>query len=72
MKTTKWYTASVKPVRIGVYETDLGNALEKFGFSYWDGNRWGNQYKTPEEAIVWGFRPGVQDKFWRGLTEKAK
>lgn len=67
MKKTAWYPASLKPVHIGVYETDLGSAFSRFGFSYWDGNHWSNQYGLPETAEKYCDSPGAQDKCWRGL-----
>lgn len=71
MKKTSWYPANIKPVHIGVYETDLVLALDRFGFSYWDGSYWGNQFETPERAEVRRDMRGAQDKPWRGLKDPA-
>lgn len=71
MTTTEWFPADIKPVRIGVYETDLGPAFSQFGFSYWDGNHWSNQYLLIETAARFSDHIGVQDKLWRGLKEPA-
>jgi hypothetical protein len=69
-KKTKWFPWIVKPVHIGVYETDLDDpCYSRFGYSYWDGNHWGNQYETPETAEEMGDNPGAQDKLWRGMAE---
>ena len=71
MKKTAWYPDNIKPVHIGVYETDLGPAFSQFGFSYWDGNNWSNQYLLIETAARFGDHIGVQEKRWRGVKEKA-
>jgi len=37
MKLTKWFPASVKPVRAGVYEVDTPECLGN-RYSYWNGS----------------------------------
>lgn len=69
---TAWYPVDTYPVHIGVYQTHLGpTAYNPYGFSYWDGNHWSNQYLTPERAEQMGDNPGAQDKRWRGLKEQS-
>lgn len=70
-EVTEWYPADVKPVHVGVYETDLGPAFEPLGFSYWNGEYWGNQYPRPDRAKEMSRAMGAQDKLWRGLRETA-
>jgi len=61
---TEWFPEWVKPVRTGIYETlmDFG-----FGYTYWDGNEWGNQGNDLEEAKML-MSAGMQNKRWRGLA----
>jgi hypothetical protein len=78
MKTTEWFPAHVKPVRVGVYEILMqviedrlgGQALEQ-GFCYFGGVGWAVTQSTPEDAKARGAILGSQHKAWRGLTEKA-
>jgi hypothetical protein len=68
MKLTEWYPYSTKPVREGVYETNMSGRL---GYSYWTGTRWSNQslhavYAERSKAWLSG---ASQKKNWRGLAE---
>jgi hypothetical protein len=65
---TEWYSADVKPVHVGVYETAFDIHV---GFCHWNGRQWGNQYLTLERADMLKVWPGNQDKAWRGLKEPA-
>lgn len=68
-EVTEWYPASVKPLRVGVYETDF---LTRAGnFAYWDGKLWGNSKSSPRAANMRRSPSPVQDKGWRGLKEPA-
>lgn len=73
MKLTKWFGPEVKPVRFGAYETSFDGI---YGFSWFDGKKWGNQSTTPYWALSF-FRSdkhigAEQDKTWRGLAEKPE
>lgn len=61
-KKTRWFPASVKPVRRGWYETDIATyseSLDEFRV-YWTGKRW--------DSIIF---PWHGDR-WRGLTAPVK
>jgi hypothetical protein len=64
---TPWFPSSIKPVHIGVYETDIDRVSWSKGFSFWNGKCWGNTEDLPEWALD---DIGVQCKKWRGLQEK--
>jgi hypothetical protein len=64
---TPWFSSSIKPVHVGVYETDIDGVAWSKGFSFWNGKCWGNTEDLPEWARD-GI--GVQCKKWRGLQEK--
>lgn len=68
MKLTEWYPAHIKPVRKGVYETDMSGRL---GYSYWTGKQWSNQSLNAayaERYKTWT-QLASQEKKWRGLAE---
>jgi len=64
---TPWFPAHIKPVHVGVYETEMEGVAWSKGFSFWNGKRWGNTEILPEWALD---DKGVQGKKWRGLKEK--
>ncbi|WP_257835249.1 hypothetical protein [Burkholderia glumae] len=73
-KVTDWYPASVKPVRVGVYEIQDGTS-DIFGpvYSYWNGSRFGYRSSLPERAFLMRKEetmalPVIR---WRGLKEPA-
>ena len=63
---TPWFPVRIKPVHVGVYETDLAGYL---GYSFWNGKWWSDTYHLPEFAVFQGCR-GMQQKEWRGFKEK--
>jgi hypothetical protein len=70
---TEWFPSNIKPARIGVYEIQwwFVNCWD-YGFSYWNGKQWANSAGTPESALLhkkWT-DGAIQDKKWRGFTEK--
>ena len=70
-KLTPWYPENVKPVREGVYETNMSG---RFGYSYWTGRQWSNQSKLAVNAArskTWT-SGASQKKNWRGLAEPPK
>jgi hypothetical protein len=77
---TGWFPPQVKPVRVGVYEafmevfTDrFGTSHLEFGFSRWDGRRWGAMHtdiKSANELLPW--HAAAQAKSWRGLKEPQR
>lgn len=77
-KLTPWFPADQKPVRRGVYKTELRSSVREavieISYSYWDGANWGNSQPTPEKArshfLKNGF--GNQNKPWCGLAADPK
>lgn len=68
-KLTPWFPADVKPVRVGVYETNFREVCAVFkGFSFWNGVEWSNQRDLKEGARTAGYTGSVQTKQWRGLA----
>jgi hypothetical protein len=63
MKMTAWFPASVKPVRIGLYECRRGQDPEML---LWNGKDW--FYPMGQ---VWACMTDAAGDKWRGLTEKA-
>jgi hypothetical protein len=66
-KMTPWFPVNIKPVHVGVYETDLAGYL---GYSYWNGKYWSDtSFKLDMERVI-KRRRGMQNKEWRGFKEK--
>lgn len=66
--TTDCFPAEVKPVHVGVYQTDAMGEFDTY--QYWNGDFWGRYKPTPEKADEAGDRPSsVQSPRWRGLAE---
>lgn len=77
LKETRIYPQHIKPEknRRGVYKTRFCNSDElgwAWGYSYWSGTRWSNEYATPAEAYKRRAGMGVQTKEWRGLAREPK
>ncbi|UIY58161.1 hypothetical protein [Burkholderia cepacia] len=66
---TEWFPHEMKPVHVGVYETDF-NVCRSGGWAYWDGKNWGNSCRRPSEANNRRYPSAIQNKGWRGLKEK--
>jgi hypothetical protein len=65
---TPWFPADVKPVRVGVYERDMGASLCG-KYSHWNGQWWGGWANTVESAADnANYGSEVQNKPWRGLS----
>lgn len=69
-KTTPWFPGTVKPVHVGVYETDAylpGRVL----YQHWNGSFFGFAGSTPQEALKCaGSESRFQHDKWRGLASK--
>lgn len=64
---TDWFPGSVRPVHLGVYQRDEN---ENTCFSYWDGNNWGWNKRTPKDALKFSlWHSNHQCLPWRGLTK---
>lgn len=70
MKLTPWYPPEVKPVRVGVYQRNLGEGSPTY--SRWNGREWKFSRPTADEADEQTFRSLWQYMDWRGLAEPPK
>lgn len=68
-KLTKWFPPEVKPVHVGVYQTDFEPLGKDIEYSHWNGVRWGPQWDCIERAACANGTQGIQNKHWRGLSE---
>ena len=73
MKTTPWFNAVTQnPVRVGVYEVDVGGTYKRW--SYWDGRKWCYSNILKKNAVStysrsnWMYSIGSK---WRGLTASS-
>jgi hypothetical protein len=68
---TRWYPTPIAPVRIGVYEIDVGIPRSIMKYSYWDGARWGFREPTVENAYLYRAEKAAGPIVkWRGLARK--
>lgn len=70
-----WFPAQIKPIHIGVYETEdvVAWAEGSKCFQYWSGYCWGICSSTKEFAAHPGnakHRSLFQENSWRGLAKK--
>jgi len=73
-KLTPWYPASVKPVRVGVYEKDADPHMRGGDkhYQYWNGSEWGSYDTSISRADQHGdVRSRHQNIGWRGLTAQG-
>lgn len=64
-KLTPWFPAHIKPVRVGVYETDKNRGR----YQHWNGRFWGPYDQSSRTAWLWqDYRSGYQSPSWRGLA----
>lgn len=67
---TPWFQESVKPVHVGVYETNASG--QEHCFQFWNGEFWGFFCSTKWRALKDSdFRSIKQNVSWRGLTKQA-
>jgi len=79
---TPWFPANLKPVRVGVYGTRLlksstarspNAALDREGYSYWDGHYWGHTHGTVRQAYAnRRHKSPYQNKPWQGRLKEPK
>lgn len=63
LKLTDWFPGDVKPVRVGVYQTNSHR------FQYWNGQWWGFFMPNPEAALKFrSSKSASQARRWRGLA----
>jgi hypothetical protein len=68
-KFTPWFSWSVKPVRVGVYQRLIWCELK---FSKWDGHFWMMVSPTSAHADRHTEPSLFQDQLWRGLASDPK
>jgi hypothetical protein len=66
-KMTRWFSVNIKPVHVGVYETNLNRYM---GYSFWNGKYWSDTSSKLDMERHHKERRGMQKKKWRGFTEK--
>lgn len=71
-KLTEWFPAGIKPVHLGVYETD---AEIKSGpcFQYWNGGSWRqctDDISYASDRNITRFESKYQNQRWRGLARR--
>ena len=60
---TDWFPPEIKPVHVGVYQTDF------CGYAHWNGKKWGYGRLSPLDAKTCAvYRSAIQNKSWRGLN----
>jgi len=65
-KLSQWHDGSVKPVHVGVYETDI----EPSTFQFWNGEFWGYCGVNPSSAYSGKrFKSAHQYGKWRGILK---
>ena len=74
MKLTKWYSASIKPVREGVYETRCkqlqGWEVKEGSFQHWNGKWWGENCASIDLAQKYEpYETGWTITKWRGVKK---
>lgn len=69
-KFTEWFSADVKPFRVGIYQ--VSNKYGELGYSYFNGNLWAWKEISPKSAYRYRNRleGANQSKEWRGLAKK--
>lgn len=74
MKLTPLYPPNIKPVRSGVYQTQL-TPDAKAAYSHWNNGTkhwgWGETNPSLTETYPQG-SSAYQNKYWRGLTKETK
>lgn len=73
-KLTPWFPADVKPVHVGIYQTDA--VYGRINYQYWTGKHWGLQGFADD---FWPYLNGLakhksnfQNVKWRGLANPPK
>jgi len=71
MKLTKWFPYTVKPIRVGFYQTKI-DGTKKIYYKYWDGAFWGAGENTLRNAIflrTYNRARGLVPYKWRGIEK---
>lgn len=73
-KMTDWFSPHIKPARIGVYEikfTSMNlNDSDYPWYATWNGLRWSSASYKKNDDFHKQFSSSIQEKYWRGFTEK--
>lgn len=72
-KMTPWFQPHIKPARKGVYQIKFTAVRWKEGddpmYAKWNGLMWSKSSFKKHDDCHKQFN-GIQDKYWRGFTEK--
>lgn len=71
MKLSQWHYGKVKPVHVGVYETDSEANGDRKCYQYWDGTYWGWCCKNPDDYLP-NSTSRYQNPHWRGIVKDEK
>jgi len=75
-KMTNWFPPHIKPVRKGVYQimyTGVGwSESQDHLYATWNGLRWSSASWKKRDDYHKQFYGSIQNKYWRGFTEKQK
>jgi len=71
-KMTKWFPPHIKPCRTGVYEVKFTpkGLHESYMYAIWNGKRWSRVATYEEMKRFHSNFAAIQNKYWRGFTEK--
>jgi len=72
MKLSQWHDGSVKPVHVGVYESDSYKCEFSVWYRLWDGNYWHNGRSSVNNAAKNETISNFQDWSWRGIVKDKK
>jgi hypothetical protein len=73
-KMTPWFPPHIKPARKGVYQIKFTAERWSEGddliYATWNGLMWSHASYKKRDDFHKQFYGSVQDKYWRGFTEK--
>ena len=73
MKKTRWFSARVKPVRVGLYEVNRPGVCPDYPvrtFLQWHGTRWSHTQHSSKGQFPYTNASMWHPDKWRGLAEK--
>lgn len=71
LKLSPWHDGSVKPVHVGIYQTNVEDSIS---YSFFDGNNWWFSAACIEQVLsplggYTGYISTCQDRKWRGVLK---
>lgn len=68
-KLSPWHDGSVKPVHVGVYQTNIKGDRVAI-YQYWDGEFWGYRAWVKDDAVIGRSLKSLSQKpKWRGILK---